>query len=282
MSTARTTHAFHELVELLRSGPFVALTGAGCSTESGIPDYRSEGTLRRAKNPVQFRTFVSDEAARRRYWARSMLGWPRLSCALPNPAHLALAELETRGELLGVITQNVDRLHHAAGSRRVVELHGNLSHVTCLSCGAEEDRHALQSRLSDSNAELDRISVRTNPDGDVELDDGALGAFRAPECRACGSDLLKPAVVFFGEAVPRTRVDEAFGLLEGARALLVVGSSLAVFSGFRFVRRAAEQGIHVAIVNHGPTRGDALARIRVDGRAGRLLPELAAALNFGV
>jgi NAD-dependent SIR2 family protein deacetylase len=271
-----------ELVELLHGRQFVALTGAGCSTESGIADYRSEGTLRRAKNPVQYRTFIADRAARRRYWAGSMLGWPRISNALPNPAHLSLAELEARGALLGVITQNVDRLHHAAGSRTVIELHGSLSGVRCLECGAEEDRQALQHRLLQANPDLSRRRVRMNPDGDAELDNEALSEFVAPECLRCGSDLLKPAVVFFGEAVPRPRVEQAAELLERARVLLVVGSSLAVFSGFRWVRKAAERGIRVAIVNRGPTRGDPFAQVRVDGSAGQLLPRLTRALGSAV
>jgi NAD-dependent SIR2 family protein deacetylase len=282
MASGFAADAFQELVEMLSATRFVALTGAGCSTESGIPDYRSEGTLRRARNPVQYRAFVSDERARRRYWARSMLGWPRLSAAMPNPAHLALADLEAAGSLVGVITQNVDCLHRAAGSRALVELHGNLARVTCLACQAEEDRSALQERLLRANPGLSGRAFRTNPDGDAELDDLALHDFEAPCCRHCGSNLVKPGVVFFGEAVPRARVEQAHRLLERAQTLLVIGSSLAVFSGFRFVRKAAECGIAVAIVNQGPTRGDALARIRLEGRAGQLLPRLARALNFGV
>ncbi len=259
---------------LLRGRRVVALTGAGCSTESGIPDYRGPGTRERARNPVQYRAFVDDPRARQRYWARSMLGWPRFAAARPNDGHRAFAALERAGLLRGVITQNVDRLHHAAGSARVVELHGALAEVVCLACGAIEPRDALQRRLALLNPRWD-ADVELAPDGDAELD--AADGFRVADCLACGG-VLKPRVVFFGENVPLGTVDRAFALLEEGDALLVAGSSLTVYSGFRFVRRAAERGVPVVVVNLGPTRGDPLAALRVDAPVGEVLPALVTAL----
>lgn len=264
------------LVEVLADRRVVALTGAGCSTESGIPDYRGEETARRARHPMRFSAFTDSDAARRRYWARSMLGWPRVARAEPNDAHMALAELERRGHLVGVITQNVDGLHERAGSKRVVELHGRLSEVTCQSCGAVESRMALQRRLESLNPGWLEQRVDHAPDGDAELDDTA--GFVVAACVACGGS-LRPRVVFFGESVPRYVVESANDLLEDANALLVIGSSLVVFSGFRFVRRAAEVGHPIAIVNIGRTRADDLASVRVQARAGEVLRALALALT---
>lgn len=263
-----------DLADHLDGRPFVALTGAGCSTESGIPDYRGPETARRARNPVQYREFLTSPTARARYWARSLVGWPRFAAARPNAAHTALASLET-GPLLGVITQNVDRLHQAAGSARVVELHGALADVTCLRCGRIEARSSLQERLVRLNPQFVHRRAESAPDGDADLED--VDGFRVAPCLTCGGD-VKPAVVFFGENVPRPRVDAARALVGRAEALLVVGSSLTVFSGLRFVREAHRQGIPVAIVNLGPTRGDALATITIDARAGDVLPALAVAL----
>lgn len=262
------------LTALLGGRRWVALTGAGCSTESGIPDYRGPGTRERARNPVQYRAFLDDPGARQRYWARSMLGWPRFSAARPNAGHAALAQLERGAGLAGIITQNVDGLHHAAGSRRVIELHGALADVRCLGCGAIEPRAELQERLALLNPGWE-MDAELAPDGDVEW--GAVDGFRVADCIACHG-VLKPRVVFFGENVPRETVDAAFALLEEGEALLVAGSSLTVYSGFRFVRRAAERGTPVAILNLGPTRGDPLARLKIDALAGRVLPALAAAI----
>ncbi len=263
------------LVGVLAERRVVVLTGAGCSTESGIPDYRGEETARRARQPMRFAAFNGSDAARRRYWARSMLGWPRVAGAEPNDAHLALAELERRGHVVGVITQNVDGLHARAGSKRVVELHGRLSEVSCVRCGAAESRRTLQARLEALNPGWLGRRVELAPDGDAELDETA--DFVVPSCTACGG-ALRPRVVFFGESVPRHVVESANELLEDANALLVVGSSLVVFSGFRFVRRAAEVGHPIAIVNLGRTRGDELAAVRVHGRAGDVLRAFALAL----
>ncbi len=252
------------------------LTGAGCSTESGIPDYRGQGS--RPRHPIQIREFTRDPAARRRYWARSVVGFARFAGARPNPAHLAIAALEHAGLTSGLITQNVDGLHGAAGSRRMVELHGALSRVVCLDCGAVETRAALQRLLLDANPGWDRLQGTLAPDGDAELDPALVETFRVVACARCDG-VLKPHVVLFGENVPRPTVDAAWGMLDAADALLVVGSSLAVFSGYRFVREAARRNLPVAIVNQGPTRGDSVAAVRVEGRAGDVLPRLVATLS---
>ncbi len=262
---------------LLRGRRLVALTGAGISTESGIPDYRGPGTRARARNPIQYREFVRDPAARRRYWARSLVGWPRIDGARPNPAHQAMARLERGGALACVITQNVDRLHQRAGSEQVIELHGALAEVVCLACRAIEPRAELQGRLLSLNPGFAERPTELAPDGDAELPADRIDGFRVATCRTCGGD-LKPNVVFFGESVPRPTVEAAYASVDAAEALLVVGSSLTVFSGYRFVRRAAERGIPIAIVNLGPTRGDDHATARVDARAGDALPALARAL----
>ena len=266
---------------MLRGRRVVVLTGAGCSTESGIPDYRGPETRRRARNPIQYRAFVTDPAARTRYWARSAVGWQRVAQARPNAGHYALARMEAAGLVHGLITQNVDGLHYAAGSRRVVELHGALAHVRCLGCGAAELRAGLQRRLLALNPGWTaRPPAEIAPDGDAELDPPWEQTFRVPACLRCGG-VLKPDVVFFGENVPRPVVDDAWTLLGEGDALLVAGSSLAVYSGYRFVRGAAKEGKPVAIVNLGPTRGDADAALRVDGRTGDVLPALAEALGAG-
>lgn len=267
------------LVQLVRGRRVVALTGAGCSTESGIPDYRGPDTPPRLRPPIQHREFVDHAEIRRRYWARSALGWGQFSSARPNPAHAALAELEQRGAIAGVITQNVDSLHGAAGSRSVVELHGALARVRCLDCGALISRDALQARIVAANPGwFDRArSVELAPDGDSELPDDLAAAFAVVACEPCGGTLM-PDVVFFGGSVPRPTLDAAWSLFDRAEVLLVVGSSLTVFSGYRFVRRAAERGVPVAIVNRGPTRGDGHAALRIDVRAGLALPVLADAL----
>ncbi|HEY4242915.1 MAG TPA: NAD-dependent protein deacetylase [Kofleriaceae bacterium] len=271
--------AIAPLIELVRGRRIVALTGAGCSTESGIPDYRGPQTPPRTRPPIQHREFADKPAIRQRYWARSVLGWERFAAAQPNAAHAALAELEERGLLAGVITQNVDGLHGRAGSREVVELHGALARVRCLDCGDATTRDELQARLLAANPGwLSRAAgVDIQPDGDADLPDALVDGFALAACEACAGTLM-PDVVFFGGSVPRATLDAAWALFDRAEALLVVGSSLAVFSGYRFVRRAAEREIPVAILNHGPTRGDPHAAVRLDARAGEALPALAAAL----
>lgn len=278
LSQAPAAGRLDDLIALLRGKRLVALTGAGCSTESGIPDYRGPETLRRARNPIQGREFSRSAEIRQRYWARAVIGWERFSRAEPNPAHRALARLEQGGPLEGLITQNVDGLHHAAGSRRVIELHGRLAEVACLECGATEARAALQERLLAQNPGWLRRAADLAPDGDADLPAEHVAGFHAPPCLRCDGP-LKPRVVFFGENVPRPIVDEAFALVDAADALLVVGTSLAVFSGYRFVLRAAQRGIPIAMVNLGSARGEELGALKVDARAGEVLPRLAEALT---
>jgi NAD-dependent SIR2 family protein deacetylase len=269
---------FDALVALLSRRRVVALTGAGISTESGIPDYRGPETRRRARNPIVGRAFLESELLRRRYWARAAVGWHRFGRAAPNLAHTALAELEHAGALSGVITQNVDRLHHRAGSRRVVELHGNLHEVHCLSCGLVEPRDSVQLRLLHENPGWLERPAEFAPDGDADLDEPGLERFVAPRCLECAG-ALKPRVVFFGETVPRSVVDAAFGLLAEAEALLVVGTSLAVYSGYRFVRAAVERELPIALVNLGESRGAEHAAVHLEARAGDVLPRLVSALR---
>lgn len=258
----------------------VALTGAGCSTESGIPDYRGEETRRRARNPMTFQEYTRSADARQRYWARSAVGWPKLRASEPNDGHRALARMEADGVLRGVVTQNVDGLHSRAGSRRVVELHGALADVRCLTCGERVSRDDVQNVMLALNGGLLNRPTEYAPDGDADVDAAAIHDFRVPTCGPCGGE-LKPDVVFFGENVPKVVTEAAWALVEEAEALLVVGSSLAVYSGFRFVKWAAERRLPIAIVNRGPTRGDELAWVKVEGRAGAVLPALAAALSAG-
>jgi len=262
------------LVDALAGKRIALLTGAGCSTESGIPDYRGEGTSRRARNPIKFDAYVGDPIARTRYWARSLIGWPKIASAQPNPSHLGLAALERAGLVSGLITQNVDRLHHAAGSREVVELHGALAEVRCLACGTIEARAQLQARLLERNPSWREADASMAPDGDADFDDAhSLAEFEPCDCLRCGG-LLKPNVVFFGESVPAERVARGHAMVEDAELLLVLGSSLTVFSGLRFVKRAVERALPVVIVNAGPTRGDPLATLRLEARVGELVPRL--------
>ncbi|NIH84448.1 NAD-dependent protein deacetylase [Amycolatopsis granulosa] len=268
----RTT-SLDDVVRLTGAGGVVVLSGAGLSTESGIPDYRgATGSLRR-HTPMTYQEFVAAEHARRRYWARSHLGWRTIARARPNEGHRGVAALRAAGLVAGVITQNVDGLHQAAGTPDVVELHGSLDRVVCLSCGARSAREELDRRLREANPDFAATAGRINPDGDVELPETAVDGFRVVACLRCGG-VLKPDVVFFGENVEPSRVDRCYRLVDTASALLVLGSSLTVMSGLRFVRRAAEAGTPVAIVNQGPTRGDKYAAVRVDLPLGRALAAL--------
>lgn len=262
------------LLRLLTARRAVVLSGAGISTESGIPDYRGPGSVARKGSPITYQEFVRSRAARRRYWARSFLGWPAMRAKLPNVGHRAVARLESAGAVSGVLTQNVDGLHQASGSRRVLELHGALARVRCLDCGRLEDRDSLQRRLLRANPDFASGDAVMAPDGDAELAAEAEVAFRPVGCRGCGGT-LKPDVVFFGENVPRPRVARSWAMLERAEVLLVLGSSLAVRSGYRYVVAAVRRGMPVAIVNDGPTRGDGDASVRLTGRLGRVLPVLA-------
>ena len=275
MTTVDGVSALDRLQVLVAAGGVVVLSGAGISTESGIPDYRGPSGQLRSRLPVTLQEFTASPAARRRYWARSHVGWQRIARAQPNPGHLAVAALQQRGAVTGIITQNVDGLHQAAGARDVIELHGGLHHVVCLDCGARSPRTELDERLRAVNGEPLAEIAQSNPDGDVELADELIESFVLVGCECCGSDLLKPDVVFFGENVPRPRVTRCFELVERAASLLVLGSSLTVMSGLRFVHRAAADGIPVAIVNQGATRGDEHADIKLDGPLGPTLSALA-------
>lgn len=251
----------------------VVLTGAGCSTDSGIPDYRGPSGAWRSRQPIQFQPFRTQLAARQRYWARSMVGYPRMAEATPNGVHQALASLEARGLLGLLVTQNVDDLHRRAGQRQVLDLHGRLARVRCLDCGQRSSRAVLQRRLEALNpafaASLAR-PVAAAPDGDADLEDeAALATFQVPPCLRCGG-VLKPDVVFFGESVPGARVAQVRSALQDASGLLVLGSSLTVFSGFRFCRDAAALGKPIFIATQGVTRGDGLAQTKVDVPLGEL------------
>jgi NAD-dependent SIR2 family protein deacetylase len=264
----------NRLLRLVTGGGVVVLSGAGLSTESGIPDYRGPTGLLRRAQPMTYQAFTASAAARQRYWARSHAGWRAVAGAEPNAGHLVVAELERHGLVSAVITQNVDGLHQRAGSRVVVELHGGLDRVRCLSCGQRSARLALDHRLSAANPGWEAAAERINPDGDAVLPDEIVRRFTVVDCDACGGT-LKPDVIFFGENVPRDRVAACFALTEAASALLVLGSSLTVQSGYRFVRRATALGIPVAIINQGPTRADAEAVLVLDAPLGSALTSLA-------
>jgi NAD-dependent SIR2 family protein deacetylase len=261
--------------KLFRGRRLVALTGAGLSTDSGIPDYRGPDSPPRA--PMTYDEFASGPVAQQRYWARSHLGWQRMGRALPNAGHRAVADLERAGPLGDLITQNVDGLHAQAGSRRVIDLHGRIDEVICLTCREITSRQELHERLTERNPDFGHsISVTTAPDGDVDLEDTA--GFRLAPCVTCDGP-LKPHVVFFGENVPRDRVALAYAAVDAADALLVAGSSLTVMSGLRFVRHAARDGKPIVIVNRGITRGDPLATCRVDAGCSETLRTLVTELT---
>lgn len=253
------------------------LTGAGCSTGSGIPDYRDAAGQWKRPAPVTFQALTGDPAVYRRYWARGHVGWPKFNSARPNAAHHALAELGHAGPVHTLVTQNVDRLHQRAGSPEVIDLHGRLDAVVCLGCGARSDRDALQALMEAGNPGWDPGPAAFAPDGDADISAEAELAYRPPRCPACDG-LLKPDVVFFGENVPRERLAVALGALEQADAMLVAGSSLMVYSGFRFARLAHQSGKPLAILNRGATRADALATLRLDGEVGATLGQAAAAM----
>ncbi|GII28209.1 NAD-dependent protein deacetylase [Planotetraspora mira] len=270
--------AFRTLVDLVADGGVVILSGAGLSTESGIPDYRGETGRRRQADPMTYQTFIGSAEARRRYWARSHLGWGHIARAAPNAGHHAVAELQARGLVAGIITQNVDGLHQAAGAQQVIELHGAIDRVMCLSCGQRTARRLLDQQLREANPGWRAQVSAINPDGDAVIADDQIDGFEIVDCHSCGG-MLKPDVVFFGENVPRPRVDECYALTGDARTLLVLGSSLTVMSGFRFVRHAGERAIPVAIINKGATRGDDHALVALDAPLGSALTALLAELG---
>jgi NAD-dependent SIR2 family protein deacetylase len=239
------------------------LTGAGCSTGSGIPDYRDGSGAWKRNPPVTFAAFMGSEAVRKRYWARSLLGWEKISAAAPNACHRALAALESLGKISLLVTQNVDGLHQAAGSENVVDLHGRMDGLRCMGCGAAASRRQFQAELARLNPEFVGLAAARAPDGDADLEGVDFSRFIVPPCPAC-SGVQKPNVVFFGESVPRERVDAAYRAVRDADAVLVVGSSLMVYSGFRFVDEAARLGKPCAAVNLGRTRADGLLALKVE------------------
>jgi NAD-dependent SIR2 family protein deacetylase len=250
----------HEFIE--RHPKLFVLTGAGCSTDSGIPDYRDEnGDWKRAR-PVMYQAFVSDLSTRRRYWARSLIGWRRFGRARPNDAHRALARLEERGRLQVLVTQNVDGLHQSAGSSEVIDLHGRMDRVRCLGCENRSDREELQQRLLQLNPAWDQLDAHNAPDGDADLEGLDFSRFQIPACEHCGG-ILKPDVVFYGESVPPARVTSAMEAVERADAMLIIGSSLMVYSGYRFAQAAHKAGKPIAAINLGRTRADELLSLKV-------------------
>lgn len=255
---------------LVQHAPVCVITGAGVSTGSGIPDYRDgDGNWKRSP-PVQYRDFVNGEAVRKRYWARSFSGWPMFAAARPGAAHVALARLERFGIVANLVTQNVDRLHQHAGSQSVVDLHGRLDVVRCLACNGLVGRDVFQARLREANPGWEASRARIAPDGDADLEGVDFNVFEVPACEACGG-LLKPDVVFYGESVPRDVTTAAVAAVESADGVLVVGSSLMVWSSFRLVRAAVQQDIPVVAVNHGRTRADDLFAFKLDGECGAVL-----------
>ena len=256
--------AIAELATFIAAHPrLCVLTGAGLSTASGIPDYRGSDGQWKRRPPITWQAFSGDAAVRNRYWARAWLGWQVLARAHPNGAHHALARLDRSGHVHGLITQNVDNLHQRAGHSAVIDLHGNLVRVICLGCAAVFDREAVQAQIAAAHPHWRPAAARAAPDGDADLDDASLVGFTAPACLHCGG-ILKPDVVFFGENVPAERVQQACDTLADCDALLVIGSSLLVYSGYRFARQAAAAGQPIALLTLGRTRADDLAHFKWD------------------
>ncbi|SER39961.1 NAD-dependent protein deacetylase, SIR2 family [Azotobacter beijerinckii] len=268
-----------ELCELMAQHPLLVLTGAGISTPSGIPAYRDQDGVRHGKAPMMLQEFLGSAAARRRYWARSMIGWPKVWQARPNAAHQALARLAAGRRIAGLITQNVDGLHQQAGSEGVIELHGNLHRVRCLDCGKILRRSEIQTWLEEENAYLQGVEAVLAPDGDARLAVEYLEGFRIPWCPCCGSDLLKPDVVFYGEGVPAEQTEAASLGIEQAAALLVVGSTVMTYSSFRLCRSIAEQGKPLVAINQGAMRADALLNLKIERPCEQVLPWLAERLR---
>lgn len=267
-----------QVAAVLNKHKTLILSGAGISTESGIPDYRGPQSSQKPHKPMRYQQFLASPEARQRYWARSLQGWKLIADAEPNQGHKVLADLERLGKLQAVLTQNVDGLHQKAGSKQVLELHGRLSQVICLNCGWLEPRERLQRRLLYLNPFFDTETYIPTPDGDADLPDEWVEGFQLASCLRCGG-VLKPDVVFFGENVPQARVEQAWQLYESSEALLILGSSLTVFSGYRFAARAAKDKKPLIIFNKGSTRADALASFKLEKPLGELLLELRALLD---
>ncbi|UEB93870.1 NAD-dependent protein deacetylase [Pseudomonas sp. HN2] len=260
------------LVQAMAEDKFLVLTGAGISTPSGIPDYRDSDGVRRGRQPMMYQEFLSAPESRRRYWARAMLGWPRVRQARPNAAHQALATLQQRGRISDLITQNVDTLHDQAGSHDVIELHGSLHRVLCLDCGHRSPRDEIQRQMEAENPYLSGVDAVQAPDGDTLLDPAFETRFQVPQCPHCAGERMKPDVVFFGENVAQATAARAMAAAENAAGLLVVGSSLMAYSAFRLCRVIAERGKPLMAINLGRTRADDLLDLKIEGSCEVLLP----------
>lgn len=267
------------LQQLMADRPFVVLTGAGISTPSGIPDYRDDQGVRRGRSPMMYQEFLSAPESRRRYWARAMLGWPRVRQARPNEAHEALASLQSSRQIGGLITQNVDTLHDQAGSHDVIELHGSLHRVLCLDCGQRSERDSIQQLMEAQNPYLAGVDAVQAPDGDTLLDAAFEARFRVPRCPHCAGEWMKPDVVFFGENVAQVTAARAMAAVEKAAGLLVVGSSLMAYSAFRLCRAIADQGKPLMAINLGKTRADDMLDLKIEGSCEQLLPLLTQRLS---
>ncbi|WPN65541.1 NAD-dependent protein deacetylase [Pseudomonas sp. P9_35] len=263
-----------QLQAYLAGRRFLVLTGAGISTPSGIPDYRDSDGVRRGRQPMMYQEFLAQAEARRRYWARAMLGWPRVRQARPNAAHEALAELQARQRISGLITQNVDTLHDQAGSQDVIELHGSLHRVLCLDCGQRSQRQQIQQLMETENPYLAGVDAVQAPDGDTLLDPAFEARFQVPRCPHCDGERLKPDVVFFGENVAPLTATRAVQAVEQADGLLVVGSSLMAYSAFRLCRAIKDQGKPLLAINRGKTRADELLDLKLEEPCEQLLPLL--------
>ncbi|WP_433735940.1 NAD-dependent protein deacetylase [Pseudomonas putida] len=267
------------LQQLMADEPFVVLTGAGISTPSGIPDYRDNQGVRRGRQPMMYQEFLSAPESRRRYWARAMLGWPRVRQARPNVAHDTLAHLQSNRLISGLITQNVDTLHDQAGSHDVIELHGSLHRVLCLDCGKRSERDSIQQLMETQNPYLAGVDAVQAPDGDTLLDPAFEARFQVPYCPHCSGIRMKPDVVFFGENVAQETAAKAMVAVERAAGLLVIGSSLMAYSAFRLCRAVVDQGKPLLAINLGKTRADDMLDVKVEGSCEQLLPLLAHRLN---
>lgn len=271
-----------QLLDWARQHPrWLVITGAGCSTEAGIPDYRDQAGQWKRPQPVTYQAFMGDALVRQRYWARSLVGWRVMGHARPGAAHHALTALEKAGHVQLLLTQNVDGLHSAAGSRKVLDLHGRIDTVRCMDCGHRFARADWQRALEALNPDWVQLQARTAPDGDADLDGLPFAEFRIPPCPHCGTGVLKPDVVFFGESVPRERVQRGLDTLAQVDGVLVAGSSLMVYSGFRFVQAAAAAGLPVLAINQGRTRADALLAAKLQADVGQSLQALAQGLGAG-
>lgn len=274
MIDSQTRNALDSLARVMAGQSFVVLSGAGISTPSGIPDYRDNDGVRRGRQPMMYQEFLAQAEARRRYWARAMLGWPRVRQARPNAAHCALATLQERGQIAGLITQNVDSLHHQAGSPQAIELHGSLHRVRCLDCGQSSERQLIQELMEQQNPYLAGVDATQAPDGDTLLDPAFESRFQVPQCPHCAGERLKPDVVFFGENVAPSTAAQAMQAVQQSAGLLVVGSSLMAYSAYRLCLNIVERHKPLIAINFGRTRADELLQMKIASPCEVLLPLL--------